>query len=116
MTQSADGIGSLKRIDWPQLLDLRERWRAAGQVVVWTNGCFDILHVGHLRSLQAARRLGDVLVVGVNSDASVATLKGPGRPIFPEAERVELLSGLECVDHVVVFGESTPEESLAQLK
>jgi D-glycero-beta-D-manno-heptose 1-phosphate adenylyltransferase len=101
---------------WPALLALREDWRAQGLVVVWTSGCFDLLHVGHLRSLQAAGRLGDVLVVGVNSDASVRRLKEPGRPILPEAERVELLAGLECVDHVIVFDESTPAESLARLK
>jgi D-glycero-beta-D-manno-heptose 1-phosphate adenylyltransferase len=107
---------SPKCLSWPALLDLRECWRAQGRVVVWTNGCFDLLHVGHLRSLQAARRLGDVLVVGVNSDASVRRLKEVGRPILPEAERFELLSGLECVDHVIVFDESTPTESLAKLK
>lgn len=95
---------------------LREHWRQQGKVVVWTNGCFDLLHVGHLRSLQVARSRGDVLVVGVNSDASVAWLKGPGRPIFPAAERVELLSGLACVDHVIVFEETTPETALSRLR
>src|SRR5205085_10183969 len=75
-----------------ELLALRARWRADGKTVVWTNGCFDLLHVGHVRGLQEARGLGDVLVVGVNSDASVRRLKGPGRPIVPEAERAELLA------------------------
>jgi rfaE bifunctional protein nucleotidyltransferase chain/domain len=75
-----------------------------------------LLHVGHLRSLQAARRLGDVLVVGVNSDKSVRQLKGPGRPILAEAERAELLAGLECVDHLVFFDEGTPEAALARLQ
>jgi rfaE bifunctional protein nucleotidyltransferase chain/domain len=98
------------------LLALRERWRAAGRSVVWTNGCFDILHVGHLRGLQEARGLGDVLVVGVNSDASARRLKGPSRPIVPEAERAEVLAGLACVDHVLVFGEDTPVEVLSRLQ
>jgi rfaE bifunctional protein nucleotidyltransferase chain/domain len=98
------------------LLDLRGRWRAEGRTVVWTNGCFDILHVGHVRGLQEARGLGDVLVVGVNSDASVRRLKGPARPIVPEAERAEVLAALGCVDHVVIFGEDTPREILARLK
>ena len=107
---------SIKSIDWPALLAARERARAEGKRVVWTNGCFDLLHVGHIRSLQAARRLGDVLVVGVNSDDSVRQLKGPKRPILPAEERVEILAALECVDHVIVFDELTPEAALACLR
>jgi len=76
--------------------------------VVFTNGCFDLLHVGHLRSLEAARRLGDRLVVGVNSDAGVRRLKGAGRPVVPARQRAELLAALACVDWVVVFPEATP--------
>src|SRR5437763_10712605 len=79
---------------------LGDRLRAEGRRIVFTNGCFDVLHVGHLRYLQAARRLGDVLVVGVNTDASVAALKGDGRPLVPGLERAELLAGLRCVDYV----------------
>jgi rfaE bifunctional protein nucleotidyltransferase chain/domain len=105
-----------KLVDWPMLLQLRERWRREGRQVVWTNGCFDLLHVGHLRSLRAARALGDVLVVGLNSDASVRRLKGPGRPILQAEERAELLAALECVDHVAVFAEDTPETVLARLQ
>ena len=90
---------------WTKLDALRPQWRREGRVVVWTNGCFDLFHVGHLRSLQAARRLGDVLVVGVNSDDSVRRLKGPARPIVPAVERAEIVAGLECVDYVVIFGE-----------
>src|SRR5258705_1297243 len=82
--------------------------RRRGERVVSTNGCFDLLHVGHLRSLEAARRLGDRLVVGVNSDASVRRLKGPGRPVAPARQRAELLAALACVDWVVVFPEATP--------
>jgi D-beta-D-heptose 7-phosphate kinase/D-beta-D-heptose 1-phosphate adenosyltransferase len=105
-----------KVIDLDALIDLRARWRAERRTVVWTNGCFDLLHVGHVRGLQEARGLGDVLVVGVNSDASLRKLKGPGRPIVPEAERAELLAALACVDHVVIFGEDTPTEVIARLQ
>jgi rfaE bifunctional protein nucleotidyltransferase chain/domain len=103
-------------LDWPRLLELREAWRRAGKVVVWTNGCFDILHVGHIRSLAAARRFGDILVVGVNSDNSVRQLKGPSRPVVPAVERVEILAALASVDAVVIFDELTPERALAELK
>ena len=105
-----------KVMTWEELLRLRERWRQQGKTVVWTNGCFDLLHVGHARNLQAGRRLGDVLVVGLNSDDSVRRLKGAGRPIIPAGERAELLAALECVDAVVVFDELTPEVSLARLQ
>ncbi len=84
--------------------------------VVFTNGCFDILHVGHLSTLRKAKALGDVLVVAVNSDDSVRGLKGPGRPIMPQEERAELVAALEPVDYVVVFGEPTPEALIARLR
>ena len=83
--------------------------RAAAKVIVFTNGVFDLLHPGHVRYLQQARRLGDVLIVGVNSDASVRRNKGTGRPINPERERAEVLASLACVDAVVVFDEDTPD-------
>lgn len=83
---------------------------------VFTNGCFDLLHVGHLRYLQAARALGDRLVIGLNTDASVQALKGPTRPIVPEDERAELLAGLACVDYVTLFGEQTADAVLAALR
>jgi rfaE bifunctional protein nucleotidyltransferase chain/domain len=107
---------SSKIVDWEVLLALRELYREQGKTVVWTNGCFDLLHVGHVRSLQAAQALGNVLIVGVNSDASVRSLKGPGRPIVPEGERAEVVAALECVDHVVLFEELTPEVALARLR
>ena len=88
---------------------LAARLRADGKRVVLANGCFDLLHVGHVRYLTAARALGDVLFVGLNSDAAVARLKGRGRPLIPAAERVELLSALRAVDHVVVFDEDTAD-------
>jgi rfaE bifunctional protein nucleotidyltransferase chain/domain len=105
-----------KIVDWDRLLPLREVWRRQGRRVVWTNGCFDLLHVGHVRSLEAARRLGDVLVVGLNGDESVRRLKGNGRPIVPVEQRAEVLAGLEVVDHIVVFDEATPESALARLQ
>ena len=107
--------------DWPEparpmtatqgsLVALRREWKDAGRRVVFTNGCFDILHPGHLALLEAARREGDVLVVGINSDRSVRSLKGEGRPAIPEAERAETLLALEAVDRVVVYDEETPIE------
>jgi D-beta-D-heptose 7-phosphate kinase/D-beta-D-heptose 1-phosphate adenosyltransferase len=90
-------------------------WRAARARLVFTNGVFDLLHRGHVEYLEEARMLGDRLVVGVNSDASVGRLKGPGRPIVPEDERVELLAALECVDLVVLFDEDTPERIIREV-
>ena len=86
-----------------------------GRRVVFTNGCFDLLHPGHIGSLEKARALGDVLVVGLNSDASVRQLKGAGRPVLPERERAEILAALECVDGVVIFDALTPREVIARL-
>ena len=86
-----------------------------GRRVVFTNGCFDLLHPGHIETLEKARSLGDVLVVGVNSDRSVRQMKGAGRPILPERERAEILAALECVDGVVIFEQPTPREIVAAL-
>lgn len=86
-----------------------------GRRVVFTNGCFDLLHPGHIQILERARALGDVLIVGLNSDSSVRELKGAGRPVLPEAERAEILAGLECVDAVVIFEELTPRHVIAAL-
>jgi len=86
-----------------------------GRRVVFTNGCFDLLHPGHIRSLEQARALGDVLIVGLNSDASVRQLKGEGRPVIPERERAEILAALESVDAVVIFDDLTPREVIAGL-
>jgi len=90
--------------------------RADGKRVVLANGCFDLLHVGHVRYLDAARALGDVLFVGLNSDAAVARLKGPGRPLMPAAERAEILAGLRAVDHVVVFDEDTADRLVSLVR
>ncbi len=83
--------------------------------IVFTNGCFDLLHPGHIRTLEAARNLGEALVVGLNSDRGVRELKGPDRPVLPELERAEILAALECVDAVVMFDEPTPREIIAAL-
>jgi rfaE bifunctional protein nucleotidyltransferase chain/domain len=86
-----------------------------GQRVVFTNGCFDLLHPGHIRSIEQARGLGDALIVGLNSDASVRQLKGEGRPVLPELERAEILAAMECVDGVVIFAQLTPREVISRL-
>lgn len=99
-----------------ELVPLLTHAKEDGNVVVTTNGCFDVLHLGHLRYLQAARALGDLLVVAVNSDSSVRQLKGQNRPLVPELERAEMLAGLECVDYVVIFPELTPMSLLSELK
>jgi len=90
--------------------------RAAGKRIVFTNGVFDILHPGHLRYLQAARAHGDVLIVGINSDASVRRYKGPSRPITPEQERAEVLEALDCVDAVSAFDEDTPADIIRRVQ
>lgn len=90
--------------------------RRQGKRIVFTNGCFDLIHPGHVRYLRAARKLGDVLVVGLNSDASVRRLKGPRRPLVTQGARAEVLSALEMVDYVTVFGEDTPHALLQQIQ
>ncbi len=95
---------------------LGDRLRQAGLQVVFTNGHFDLLHVGHLRYLQLARQQGDVLVVGVNDDAATTARKGPYRPIVPEEERVELVAGLACVDYATIFHGLTAEDIVARLR
>jgi rfaE bifunctional protein nucleotidyltransferase chain/domain len=91
------------------------REKRNGRRVVFTNGCFDILHPGHIRTLEQARELGDALIVGLNSDATITQLKGVGRPVIRESERAEILAALECVDAVVIFNEPTPREIIARL-
>jgi rfaE bifunctional protein nucleotidyltransferase chain/domain len=91
------------------------RGKRNGKRVVFTNGCFDLLHPGHIRSLERARGLGDALIVGINSDDSVRRLKGEGRPVIPAEERAEILANLDCVDGVVIFEELTPQRVVAEL-
>ena len=98
-----------------QLLEQRAEWKRAGQTVVFTNGCYDILHPGHIRLLEAARSLGDVLILALNTDASVQRLKGPKRPLISENDRAELASALAAVDAVTLFDEDTPRELIAEV-
>lgn len=98
-----------------ELLPIRNRARDEGKTVVFTNGCFDLLHLGHVHYLGRARQFGDILVVGLNDDASVTRVKGEGRPIIPEDERASIVAALECVDYVTIFGETTPARLIAAL-
>ncbi len=112
-----DGVGSTylkKKLRWRDLDQFIDK--VSGKRVVFTNGCFDILHVGHKRYLEEARSLGDLLVVGVNSDESVRRLKGPERPINVERDRVEMLTALDCVDYVIVFEDDTPYDLIDRIK
>ncbi|MBI3781444.1 MAG: D-glycero-beta-D-manno-heptose 1-phosphate adenylyltransferase [candidate division NC10 bacterium] len=108
---TADKVKGLK-----ELVGIVRERRALGQRVVFTNGCFDLLHRGHTRLLQQARELGDLLIVGLNSDASVRSLKGPSRPVLSQDERAELLSALASVDYVVIFEEADPGQTIAALQ
>jgi len=98
-----------KILDWEELKNIIVNLKAKGKKIVFTNGCFDIIHIGHVRYLREARALGDVLVIGLNSDKSVSSIK-PNRPINPQTHRAEVLSFLEMVDYVVLFDEETPYE------
>jgi rfaE bifunctional protein nucleotidyltransferase chain/domain len=98
-----------------ELSRVRTRWREEGKRVVFTNGCYDILHPGHIRLLEAARSLGDILVLALNTDASVARLKGPSRPLLPQDDRAALAAALEAVDAVTFFDEDTPRELIAEI-
>jgi rfaE bifunctional protein nucleotidyltransferase chain/domain len=96
-----------------ELVSQRERWRREGKTVVFTNGCYDLLHPGHIRLLEQARSLGDVLILALNSDASVRLSKGPGRPLIPESDRAALAAALAAVDAVAFFDEETPRQLIA---
>lgn len=98
-----------------ELLAARAAWRAEGRVVVFTNGCYDLLHPGHVRLLERARSHGDILILALNSDASVQRLKGPNRPLIPEQDRAEVACALAAVDAVAFFHEDTPRELIAKL-
>jgi D-glycero-beta-D-manno-heptose 1-phosphate adenylyltransferase len=99
----------------PELIVARARWKESGKTVVFTNGCYDLLHPGHVRLLEKARSLGDILILALNSDASVRRLKGPARPLLSEMDRAELAAGLEAVDAVTLFEEDSPRELIAAL-
>jgi D-glycero-beta-D-manno-heptose 1-phosphate adenylyltransferase len=96
-----------------QLIGRRAEWKRAGKTVVFTNGCYDILHPGHIRLLESARSLGDILILALNTDASVQRLKGPTRPLVSQVERAELAAALQAVDAVTFFDEDTPRELIA---
>jgi D-beta-D-heptose 7-phosphate kinase/D-beta-D-heptose 1-phosphate adenosyltransferase len=98
-----------------ELRNIIGEMKTKGKKIIFTNGCFDLLHIGHIRYLEEAKVLGDILVVGVNSDVSVRGLKGPNRPILPQEERAEILSGLGCVDYVTIFDEPTPLNLISSL-
>lgn len=97
-----------KVLDWHQISEIVRNFRRKKKKIVFTNGCFDVIHVGHIRYLRQARSLGDLLIVGLNSDSSVRKIKGSDRPIIPEEERAEVLAALEFVDYVAIFSEETP--------
>ena len=104
-----------KIIERKELSRIIKALKAKGKRIVFTNGCFDLLHIGHVRYLEKARGLGDILVVGVNSDSSVRKIKGPKRPLLPEEERTEILSGLGCVDYITIFNEIDPLKLITSL-
>ncbi len=109
-------LGEMPATDLARLVAERRLWRETGRAVVLTNGCFDLLHPGHIALLESARREGDILVVALNSDVSVRGLKGEGRPLVSESERAELLLALEPVDRVLVYDEPTPLETILALR
>lgn len=99
-----------------EIVDHVRRERAAGKTIAFANGCFDLIHVGHVRFLRGAAETADVLVLGLNSDTSVCALKGAGRPYMPEAERAEILAALRCIDYVVVFDERSPVALIEEIR
>lgn len=110
------------RADWrskiktaSEMREITARLRAQGKVVVFTNGCFDLLHGGHISYLEGSRALGDVLILGLNSDVSIRELKGAGRPIYPDGQRLEILAAIEAVDYIVVFSTRSCDQLLAEI-
>jgi rfaE bifunctional protein nucleotidyltransferase chain/domain len=98
-----------------ELVEQRRRWKLAGRTVVFTNGCYDLLHPGHIRLLERCRSMGDVLILALNSDAGVRRMKGPSRPLLDESERAEVALALQAVDAVTLFDEETPRELIAEI-
>ena len=99
-----------------EIIKVVEKLKKENKKIVFTNGCFDLLHIGHVSLFQKAKTLGDVLIVAINSDTSLAQLKGPKRPLVPQTDRTQILAALSCIDYVVVFNEQTPYELLSVLK
>ena len=106
----------MKTVDLPDLKLEVQEWKTTGKIIVLANGCFELLHVGHVRYLQEARSQGDILIVALNSDQSTRTLKGPGHPVLNQQERATLLSALECVDRIIIFEDDTVDRLLIELK
>ncbi|MDP7503834.1 MAG: D-glycero-beta-D-manno-heptose 1-phosphate adenylyltransferase, partial [Nitrospinota bacterium] len=116
LESALSGEGKQKIFSRPGLEKRLQTDRAKGREVVFTNGCFDLMHVGHIQYLQQAKELGDILVIGLNDDASVRRVKGEGRPLIEERQRAQLLAALGCVDYVVFFPEDTPEELIRAVR
>lgn len=116
MSNSAANELASRVLTWEDAASVAASRRASGQVIVFTNGCFDLLHRGHVDYLQQARQLGDFLIVGLNGDESLRRLKGPGRPILPETDRAEVLAALRAVDAVVIFTQDTAEALVQALR
>lgn len=108
-------MGLEKIVPLGRAFEVVDELKRQGRIVVFTNGCFDLLHPGHTRYLSEARALGDTLIVAVNSDRTVTELKGPGRPVFPERERAEILAALEAVNYVTIFDDLTPQAIIARM-
>ncbi len=106
-------MSKLKTLD--ELIKIVEGLKKEGKKIVFTNGCFDLLHLGHIRYLKEAKKLGDILIIGLNSDTSVRSLKGPNRPLVKEEDRAEILSALEAVDYIVIFNELTPKNLIDKI-
>jgi len=109
-------FSSNKIITFEHLLEIVKIKKAAGQILVWTNGCFDLLHAGHALYLERARALGDLLIVGLNTDASVAKSKGPLRPIISQEQRATMVAALACVDYVVLYEEASPVDLIRRVR
>jgi len=103
-------------LNWKELQRRREKWRSQGKKAVFTNGCFDLLHAGHVYLFKEARKRGDILIVAVNSDSSLRRLKGPLRPVFPLKERLEVLAAIEFIDFLTVFNQDTPQKIISLLR
>jgi D-glycero-beta-D-manno-heptose 1-phosphate adenylyltransferase len=113
---SQSAFSTSRVVDRAELVQMVTDARSTGARIILANGCFDVLHVGHVRYLEGAKALGDLLIVGINSDAQVARLKGKGRPLMPQDQRAEMVASLQAVDFVVIFDEPTVEELLLALK
>lgn len=105
-----------KILTWSEAEDLSQKLQRQNKKIVFTNGCFDLLHIGHVRYLEEAKKLGDILIVGINTDSSVKKLKGPTRPIQNENDRAEILASLKAVDHTVIFDQETPLKLIQTIK